>query len=246
MNKIDYFKSFKENGFCIINEIINDDFIKTLKKEIISLNNVEVYYDRKNNLRRIERLYNKDKNLKILNDKILNILNKIFKEEFIIFKDKFNSKPPGGEGFFAHYDGIFEWNSIDNQTKKGWYEYSNFFINVLIALDECNHENGALQISKIHDKKFDELLDKTNRDGSPNIKKEIEDSLVFETPLLNPGDIIIFSNKCPHRSFKNKSNKSRMTLYYTYNPLKDGDNYNQYFNDKKSSKNKFKALTGQS
>ena len=27
----------------------------------------------------------------------------------LIFKDKFNLKPPGGEGFYAHYDGIFKW-----------------------------------------------------------------------------------------------------------------------------------------
>ena len=88
------------------------------------------------------------------------------------------------------------------------------------------------------------MLDRTNKDGSPNIKKEIEDKLVFKTPILNPGDIIIFSNKCPHRSFKNNSNKSRMTLYYTYHPIKDGDNYIRYFNDKKNSKNKHKSLTG--
>ena len=45
---------------------------------------------------------------------------------------------------------------------------------------------------------------------------------------------------------KNKSSKSRMTLYYTYNKLSDGDNYKKYFKDKENSKNKTsKSLSGQ-
>ena len=30
----------------------------------------------------------------------------------------------------------------------GWYEYSNFFVNVLVAFDECNEQNGALEVAK--------------------------------------------------------------------------------------------------
>ena len=247
MKQKDNLKYFNENGFLVLKDMFDIDFIDSLKKEINNLKDVEIYYDRNNNLRRIERLYNKDKNLKKLNDRILSVLKNFFHKDFIIFKDKFNSKPPGGEGFFAHYDGIFEWKKDNNDgLKRGWYEYSDFFINVLVALDECNHLNGALQISKIHNFNFEELLNMTNKDGSPNLKKEIEDNLIFEIPILNPGDIIIFSNKCPHRSYKNNSDKSRMTLYYTYHPINDGDNYDQYFIDKKNSKNKHKSLTGQS
>ena len=35
-----------------------------------------------------------------------------------------------------------------------------------------------------------------------------------------------------------------MTLYYTYHPKKDGDNYEKYFTDKGISKNINKSLTG--
>ena len=31
----------------------------------------------------------------------------LFEKKFTIFKDKYNAKPPKGEGFYAHYDGIF-------------------------------------------------------------------------------------------------------------------------------------------
>ena len=52
-------------------------------------------------MRRIERLFDKGKNLKFVNKKILNFLNRFLKK-LVIFKDKFNAKPPGGEGFNFH------------------------------------------------------------------------------------------------------------------------------------------------
>ena len=60
--------------------------------------------------------------------------------------------------------------------------------------------------------------------------------------MLNIGDIVIFSNTCPHRSKKNNSEKNRRVLYYTYSLFKNGSKYNKYFEDKEKSKNLSKAL----
>lgn len=68
-------------------------------------------------------------------------------------------------------------------------------------------------------------------------KKEIEDKVEFEFINMNKGDLLIFNNKCPHRSDNNNSNKNRRILYFTYNPIEYGDNYNIYYNDKKYSDN---------
>ena len=133
-----------------------------------------------------------------------------------------------------------------NLNKKGWYEYSDHFINVLIALDICNKNNGSIEISKIHNDNFNNLLLNTKNNGTPDLLEEIESKLIFETIELNPGDIVIFSNQCPHRSKKNYSNSSRGTLYYTYTHAKLGSFYEKYFEDKKNSKNKTsKSLSGQ-
>ena len=70
------------------------------------LEDVDVYSDRSGLLRRLERLYDKGENLNQLNIKIIEFLKKTFNKSFLIFKDKFNSKPPGGEGYKAHFDGI--------------------------------------------------------------------------------------------------------------------------------------------
>ena len=235
-------EKFLEDGFITINDTFNKDLVDELTDEINNCNDALKYFDNKNILRRVEKIYDKGKQLKILNDKILILLKNIFNEEFLIFKDKFNAKPPSGEGFFAHYDGVFHFLDENNNKKNGWYEYGDYFINVLIALDECNLKNGALEIAKAHKGNFNELLKNTKNDGTPAITKEIESNTSFDLICLNAGDIVIFSNTCPHRSKQNTTNKDRRVLYYTYSLKKNGDKYQEYFENKKQSTNSSKAL----
>ena len=243
--KIDFLnfkKKFDNDGYFICKNIFTKNFILELIDEIDSSENTVKYFDNSNILRRIEKLYDKGHQLKNLNEKILTILNNVFDEEFLIFKDKFNAKPPGGEGFFAHYDGIFNFVDPSNEKKKGWYEYGDFFINALVALDDCNKENGALELAKSHKGTFDQLLNNTKKDGTPALRKEVESETSFDLINLNIGDMVIFSNTCPHRSKQNDSAKSRRILYYTYSLAKNGSKYEIYFDDKANSKNISKAL----
>jgi ectoine hydroxylase-related dioxygenase (phytanoyl-CoA dioxygenase family) len=242
IDKIYQKKMFLDEGYFVYKKLIDKNFIKKILDEISTSKDTIKYFDNKNNLRRIEKLFDKGISLKGLNNKILIILKDIFEEEFVIFKDKFNAKPPGGEGFFAHFDGVFNFKNENDIKKNGWYEYGNFFINVLIALDECNEYNGTIELSKIHNGNFHDLLSKTKNDGTPALNKKTEDMIFFNPVNLEAGDIVIFSNKCPHRSRKNNSNKNRRILYYTYTPLVNGSKYNQYFIDKEKSKNPSKAL----
>ncbi len=237
-----YNELFSEKGFFVIEKLLTKNFVKKILKEIYEAKNTDKYFDSKKNLRRVERLYNKGKTLKILNSKILFLLNKIFKENFLIFKDKFNAKPPGGDGFFAHFDGVFKFVNPDNKKKNGWYEYSDFFINVLIALDDCNKKNGSIELSKLHRGNFKDLLKKTKNDGTPALNKTTLSKTKFNLINLKVGDMVFFSNTCPHQSKKNESNKNRRVLYYTYTKSKYKSKYFQYYRDKKTSKNKLKAL----
>ena len=72
--------------------------------------------------------------------------------------------------------------------------------------------------------------------------EEIESETSFNLINLDIGDMVIFSNTCPHRSKKNDSDKSRRIIYYTYSLEKNGSKYNEYFDDKEKSKNESKAL----
>jgi len=239
-------REYSQKGYFTIKNVFSSADIYVLKNEIQIANNTDKYFDKNGEIRRIEKIFNKGKKLNLLNKEIIKILKNLFNEDYIIFKDKFNAKPPGGEGFFAHYDGVFIFKDEKNFYKKGWYEYSDHFINVLVALDMCDKKNGTIEISKIHKDNFNNLLKNTKNNGTPDLLDEIEKKLTFEPIVLNAGDIVVFSNQCPHRSKKNYSNSSRGTLYYTYTLAKFGSFYEKYFEDKKNSQNKTsKSLSGE-
>tara|TARA_B100000787_G_scaffold55529_1_gene40351 strand:- start:3727 stop:4464 length:738 start_codon:yes stop_codon:yes gene_type:complete len=238
-------KVFDKTGFFTITKVFELQFIEKIIQEINDAKDVKKYFDRNGKIRRIEKLYDKGENLKVLNKKILDSLNNIFSKNFTIFKDKYNPKPPGGEGFYAHYDGVFKFKNIQNKEKNGWYEYTNFFINVLIALDPCNAQNGTIELASAEINNFESLYKKTKKNGTPDLTLDEEKKLQFNSVDLDVGDVLIFSNTCPHRSKKNASNKERKTLYYTYSLLSEKSQYNNYFFDKDNSGNiTSKSLSG--
>ena len=226
---------FYQCGYYKIENIFLEEFIKELNLEIENAKNVKKYYDKNNKLRRIEKLYDKGKFLNELNDQILKYLTTTFKKQFVIFKDKFNAKPKGGDGFLAHYDGIFYFEKQDGSRHKGWHKYSNFFINVLVALDDCNSDNGTIQVSNADFLDFDELIKNTKNDGTPFLKEEYVEKLNFKKVDLNPGDLLLFSHLCPHKSDKNNSENNRRILYYTYAEGNNPNIYTDYFKDKDES-----------
>ena len=63
-------KEFENCGFFKIESFIDKSLIKKIIEEINSVkNNVDIYYDQKRTLRRIERLYDKGEALKFVNKK---------------------------------------------------------------------------------------------------------------------------------------------------------------------------------
>ena len=242
-NFLDFKQKFDDDGYFIFKNFVKKDFINHLIDEIDNSLDTIKYFDNSNKLRRIEKIFDKGEYLINLNNKILDLLKDVFNESFLIFKDKFNAKPPGGEGFFAHYDGIFQFNDYKNDKKNGWYEYGDFFINALVAIDNCDKENGSLELAKSHKGNFEQLFQNTKKDGTPALTKDVENRTVFNLIDLNIGDIVVFSNTCPHRSKKNNSQNTRRIIYYTYTPSINGSKYNEYFDDKANSKNKSKALS---
>lgn len=241
-----YKEKFSTDGYYKIKNFLKKEEILKIINEIKDSKDVDIYKDRNNNIRRIERFYNKGKYLNLINTNFKELIKKTLDIKVLIFKDKFNLKPPGGEGFYAHYDGVFNFTDSKNNKKNGWYEYGNSFINVLLSLDDSNQNNGTIEIAKSHQNDFHELLKNTKNDGTPDLLKIIEKKTKFEKVNLNAGDLVVFKNTCPHRSGKNISQSSRRILYYTYLSEEFGDQYQNYFKDKKMSKNKTsKSLSGQ-
>ena len=75
--------------------------------------------------------------------------------------------------------------TLNNKTKKGWYEYGDIFINVLTALDDCTNENGTIEIAnKYASNDFDKLIHYTKKNGTPELNMEAVRENIFEKILL--------------------------------------------------------------
>lgn len=135
-------------------------------------------------------------------------------EDAALFKEKVNFKMPGGDGFKAHQD-----------SQAGWDTYTDFFISVLVCIDEATPENGCLEIAGGHHKRglFKSWEPLTDGDMA---------GMEFVSCPTKPGDLVFFDCYAPHRSAPNMSDRIRRLYYSTYNRLSDGDFLERYYADK--------------
>ena len=92
-----------------------------------------------------------------------------------------------------------------------------------------------MEIAKADFASFNDLIKNTRNDGTPKLNTIYESKLNFERIDLKKGDVLFFSNLCPHKSKKNFSKYDRKILYYTYAESDDPSIYQEYFNDKLNS-----------
>jgi 2-aminoethylphosphonate dioxygenase len=244
---------FKKNGFIILKNFFKKKDVINAKKEI--LKNIKekkkfFYYEKINNgyrLRRIEKISDFSKKSKkiIFSKKIFDILYKLKKKKFVLFKDKLNFKYPGGQGYLPHIDGHFFWKDKFNIYQKGWQKYSKNFINFVLPLEKSNLKNGCIYLSKKNDtKKIGSNFDKITKNliiNTPNIKTKDIKKFKFYPIILEAGDICFFDWKCAHYSKKNLSKNSRIIFYATYCEKNKKINIRKnYYMDKYSSKNNLK------
>jgi 2-aminoethylphosphonate dioxygenase len=135
-------------------------------------------------------------------------------EEAMLFKEKVNFKMPGGDGFKPHQD-----------SQAGWDAYVDFFISVLVSIDEATVENGCLQICAGHHKRG------LFQSWEPLTEKDME-GMEFKHLLTKPGDLVFFDCYAPHASEPNMTDKMRRLYYATYNKKSAGDRMAQYYADK--------------
>lgn len=223
---------FDTKGYLIKKNFIKKDIVKKILIEInsIKLNNklnVDKYFGKsikqKNELIlvRIENFYNKSKFLtRLIKDTSINkILSTLLRNKPTLFKEKINFKPPGCGPDKLHQD-----------SQAGWNKYTKNFINVLLSVEKSTNNNGCLFIdisgnncTKLASKKMKPLSVKELK--NPNFKKL----------LLGEGDLVFFNSYTPHFSNSNKSKKSRIQIYLTYNKAKDGNFRSKYISDKRKT-----------
>ncbi|MBC8337584.1 MAG: phytanoyl-CoA dioxygenase family protein [Rhodospirillales bacterium] len=138
-------------------------------------------------------------------------------EKSALFKEKVNFKMPGGDGFKPHQD-----------SQAGWDEYADFFISVLVSIDEATEENGCLQMCGGHHQRglFKSWEPLTDEDMA---------GMDFVLCPTEPGDVVFFDCFAPHASEPNMTESTRRIYYATYNRASAGDHMAQYYADKHKS-----------
>ncbi|QIR41540.1 phytanoyl-CoA dioxygenase family protein [Tolypothrix sp. PCC 7910] len=221
---------FKQEGFLLKKNLFNKlemDNIKKWVQEIEAYPEVIGkywrYYEKslieeKNRLlSRIENFSpdHQEMNSLINKSKMVTIVSELLGEQAVLFKEKINFKMPGGNGFTPHQD-----------MQAGWNTYANFYITVLLSIDESNVENGCLEVAPGYHN-----LGLIGEMWKPLTENEIKD-MKFIPIATQPGDAIFFDCYIPHRSQPNFSNSPRRILYLTYNRLNEGNHREQYYTDK--------------
>lgn len=249
----DYAAQFKELGFFVIKNALSESDVDILRQEALSLeksndfSNPFFYYEdsllnpSQKILRRVERIADYPEVGRILrSEQIQQILFKISGECYLLFKDKLNFKLPGSFGFKPHIDGHFYWIDQNYRKKKGWAEYGNNFINVVIPLDPFALESGPLKIASVKDtykayaKDWDHIvnyLDPVNG----YVREEDLSNFSLQTQEISAGDIAFFSWLNIHGSESNTSQLPRKMIFATYSPSRFNDNRDKYYYDKAHS-----------
>ena len=223
-------KKFKEQGFLLKNNLFNQIEMNKIKQWVEEIEHFpEVrgkywqYYEKSlidENIRLLSRIenfcpYHQEMNFLINEGKIMTLMSELLQEPAVLFKEKINFKMPGGNGFTPHQD-----------IQAGWNKYGNFYVTVLISIDESNLENGCLEIAPNYHN-----LGLIGELWQPLSEKEIE-TMNFIPVVTQPGDVIFFDCYVPHRSQPNFSDTPRRILYLTYNPLSQGNHRQEYYDDK--------------
>ena len=246
----EYFKFYQKNGWVILRNFFKKDKIEKIKRELIKKTkkkNSFFYYElikNKEKLRRIEKITDFSKSTKKLlcSKKTENLIEKLEKEKYILFKDKLNFKFPGGKGYLPHIDGHFFWKDKNKKYQNGWKKYSSNFINLVLPLEASNEKNGCIYVAnKNNTKKLGKTFSSITKKlvlNTPNIKKADKKKFNFFPVELNVGDIFFFNWKCAHYSKNNYSKNSRMIFYATFCKKNNNKNLRKtYYYDKQNSYN---------
>lgn len=247
-------KFWKENSFLVIRGLFKNEiesissWVDETKKWPQDISKYLHFYEMKDpsSLSRIENFVPYHRNLGqiLLSKEITALISELMGEKAILYKDRINFKPPGGGAHSAHQDGV----AYESGSLRAFEKDSVPYISILIGIDRATIENGCFEV--VNGWKFDntEILPMESPDPEhPNfskISKDEEEKLQWIPIETEPGDVIIFTERLPHRSASNNSNTSRRILYGVYNPASYGDKRELYYSEKRKKPNDPRYMVG--
>jgi ectoine hydroxylase-related dioxygenase (phytanoyl-CoA dioxygenase family) len=225
--------SYEQNGFIVVRQMYSPDEVAAISGWIdeliarpLEVGKTMLYYEDsklepgKRIISRLEKFaeYHEGFGRLVSEPRMAGRVSELLGAPAVLFKEKVNFKLPGGDGFKAHQD-----------IQPGWDDYADFFISVLVAVDDNTLENGCLELAAGHHKRG--LI---GRKWEPMEGKELE-GIEFVPVPMKPGDVAFFDCFVPHQSAPNLTAHQRRNLYLTYNRASGGDHREQYFAAKRKN-----------
>jgi ectoine hydroxylase-related dioxygenase (phytanoyl-CoA dioxygenase family) len=155
----------------------------------------------------------------LLKSDVVDALRQLLDDEPVLFKEKANYKLPGCRSDLLHQD-----------QAAGWGAYADFFVTLLIAIDENRVDNAAVSFRDADDHVLRlrgpewEVLS----EAEPPFQPEAE----YRVVEAQPGDVVLFDCYVPHGSPANLTDTPRRNLYLTFNRRAAGDHRMAYYRDK--------------
>lgn len=131
-----------------------------------------------------------------------------------LFEDKLNCKLPGGSGFAWHQD----WSCC-------WRLHTDQLVSCFVALDAADARNGALQVIPGSHAQRECLPFKPGQSSDFEVDPAHVDARRVVTAEMEPGDILLFDCFLLHHSERNRSDRARRTVIYSYGPARLGRIY---------------------
>lgn len=247
-------KFWKENSYIHIPQLFKDridelsGWINEISNWRPSMNEWMCYFEMDNpsQLSRVENFIPYHEGMKdvFTGTTIINLISELMGEQAVLYKERINFKSPGGGPHAAHQDGV----AYEQGENAAFDAEINPYLSILISVDEATEENGCLQVVPNWPVDNLEILPMeapyAEYPHYMKIKQQIEDKLVWKKLITQPGDALIFTERLPHRSEPNDSDKTRRIIYGVYNPLSDGDKREKYYQDKRNNPNDARYMVG--
>lgn len=175
---------------------------------------------------------------------IVDLISELMGEQAVLYKERINFKSPGGGPHAAHQDGV----AYEQGENAAFDPNINPYLSILISIDDATEENGCLQVVPEWPVDNLEIIPMEapfpDRPDYMKIKQSLEDQMTWKKLPTKPGDALIFTERLPHRSEPNLSDKTRRIIYGVYNPLSVGDKREQYYKDKRKNPNDPRYMVG--
>lgn len=223
---------FKEDGFCIVRNVIPAELIKKLQNEcqrFIKQKDDEM--DKKGVT--VDEINHKGKRyfIALQHKESQPMIDLIYGKEM----EEITRKILGDDVFLFLEQYVVK--AADKGMTFSWHQDSGYvdiphepYLSAWCPLDDVTEENGTVYLLPYKELGTDKRIEHTLQDGTNDKIGYFGDNPGVPA-VLNAGDVALFSSTCFHRSGSNKTDKSRrvLLLQYSKEPILKEDNTPLYW-----------------